>query len=54
MKAGRPADALVAAVRSCGEILRAAGFTARPEDTNEIPDGLAFARLDLDTLSAPC
>jgi len=42
MKAGHPAEALVAAVRSCGEILRAAGFTARPEDQNEILDEPRF------------
>jgi putative membrane protein len=42
MKAGRPTDALVAAVRSCGDTLRAAGFTARPEDENEISDGPRF------------
>ncbi len=42
MKAGRPADALVAAVRSCGDTLRAAGFAARPEDENEISDGPRF------------
>jgi putative membrane protein len=42
MKADRPAEALAAAVKSCGEILRAAGFTARPDDTNEIPDGARF------------
>jgi putative membrane protein len=38
MKAGRPADAVVTAVRSCGDVLRAAGFTARPDDANELPD----------------
>jgi len=38
MKAGRPTDAVVTAVRSCGDILRAAGFTARPDDANELPD----------------
>jgi putative membrane protein len=42
MKAGRPAEALVVAVRSCGEILLTAGFTARPEDTNEMPDEPRF------------
>jgi putative membrane protein len=42
MKAGRPTDALVAAVRSCGDTLRAAGFAARPEDQNEISDGPRF------------
>ncbi|HEY6553654.1 MAG TPA: hypothetical protein VI669_09870 [Vicinamibacteria bacterium] len=38
MKAGRPTDAVVTAVQSCGDMLRAAGFTARPDDANEIPD----------------
>jgi putative membrane protein len=42
MKAGRPAEALVAAVKTCGSTLLAAGFTARPDDTNEIPDGARF------------
>lgn len=42
MKADRPADALVAAVKSCGDALRAAGFVARPDDANEIPDGARF------------
>ena len=42
MKKGRPADALVAAVTSCGDTLRAAGFTARAEDENEISDGPRF------------
>jgi putative membrane protein len=42
MKAGRPAHALVDAVKSCGDTLRAAGFAARPDDTNEIPDGARF------------
>jgi putative membrane protein len=42
MKAGRPAEALVAAVKTCGSILLAAGFAARPDDTNEIPDGARF------------
>lgn len=40
MKAGRPAEALLAAVTSCGATLRAAGFTARPDDTNEIADAV--------------
>jgi putative membrane protein len=42
MKAGRPTDALVGAVASCGDILRAAGFTARPDDRNESPDRARF------------
>jgi putative membrane protein len=42
MKAGRASDALVAAVKSCGDVLRAAGFAARPEDANEIPDEARF------------
>jgi putative membrane protein len=42
MKSGRPADALVTAVKSCGDALRAAGFIARPDDANEIPDGARF------------
>jgi putative membrane protein len=42
MKAGRPAEALVAAVKTCGATLLAAGFSARPDDTNEIADGARF------------
>ena len=38
MKAGRPTEALVTAVRSCGDTLRAAGFSSRPDDANELPD----------------
>jgi putative membrane protein len=42
IRAGRASDALVAAVQSCGDVLRAAGFVAGPEDTNEIPDDARF------------
>ncbi len=38
MKSGRPTGGLVTAVRSCGETLRAAGYRARPDDVNELPD----------------
>jgi putative membrane protein len=44
MKAGRPADALVGAVRSCGAALRAAGFHARPDDANELGDDVRSRR----------
>ena len=40
MKAGRPTDGIVDAVGLCGELLRQHGFVARPDDTNELPDGL--------------
>jgi putative membrane protein len=40
MKAGRPADGIVEAVTLCGDLLRQHGFTARPDDTNELPDAL--------------
>jgi putative membrane protein len=38
MKAGRPADGVVEAVRACGELLRAAGFAGRPDDVDELDD----------------
>jgi putative membrane protein len=40
MKDGRPADGIVEAVELCGALLRQHGFVARPDDTNELPDGL--------------
>lgn len=40
MKAGRPADGIVEAVTLCGDLLRQHGFSARPDDTNELPDSL--------------
>jgi putative membrane protein len=42
MVSGRPVDGVVEAVRACGELLRAAGFTARPDDGNEIDDAPHF------------
>jgi putative membrane protein len=44
MKAGRPGEALAAAVTQCGEILVKSGFTVRPDDTNELPDAPRFER----------
>jgi len=38
MNAGRPAEALVDAVRACGEVLHAAGYAAAPGDRNELRD----------------
>jgi len=38
MRAGRPADALLEAVRGCGELLAAYRVTVRPGDVDEIPD----------------
>lgn len=38
MKARRPADGIVEAVETCGRLLREAGFTARPDDTDELPN----------------
>ncbi|MBI4347625.1 MAG: hypothetical protein HY553_12275 [Elusimicrobia bacterium] len=35
---GRMTDALIEGVRSCRSILERAGFAARPDDTNELPD----------------
>lgn len=40
MKAGKPADGIVEAVGLCGSLVRQHGFAARPDDTNELPDGL--------------
>lgn len=38
MKAGRPADGVVEAVETCGRLLREAGFAARPDDADELPN----------------
>lgn len=38
--AGRPADALLAAIARCGDLLRERRVAARAEDRNELPDGL--------------
>jgi len=40
MRTGRPGDGIVDAVGLCGSLLREHGFVARPDDTNELPDGL--------------
>jgi len=37
---GRPAEALLAAIGRCGELLREKRLAARPDDQNELPDGL--------------
>ena len=42
MASGRPADGIVEAVELCGALVRRHGFAARPDDTNELPDGLRF------------
>jgi len=38
--AGRPAEAILAAVGRCGELLRERRLGARADDRNELPDGL--------------
>jgi putative membrane protein len=40
MQSGRAADGIVEAVELCGALLRQHGLAARPDDTNELPDGL--------------
>ncbi len=36
MHAGKPADALVEAIRQCGQLLKKEGVTIKPTDTNEL------------------
>lgn len=43
IRAGRPVDALVAAIERCGTILCDAGCTLAPDDANELPDTLRIA-----------
>ncbi len=43
MKAGRPAEGVVDAVRVCGELLRAAGFVARSDDRDELDNAPVLA-----------
>lgn len=40
IRAGRPGDALVAAIRQCGELLERHGVARRADDANELPDEL--------------
>lgn len=42
IREGRPADGLVEAIGMCGHLLRQKGVEIRPDDTNELPDGLRF------------
>lgn len=44
MKAGRPAEGMVEAVGACGELLRSAGFAARPDDRDELDNTPAVVR----------
>ena len=40
MKTGTPGAGLVKAIEKCGELLRTSGVEIRPDDTNELSDGL--------------
>lgn len=40
VREGEPGEALAAAVRSCGDLLRRHGVERRPDDRNELPDDL--------------
>jgi len=40
MRMGKPADALVEAIRQCGDLLQKHGVTRRPDDTDELRDQL--------------
>jgi len=40
IRARRPADGLIAAIATCGDILRERGFAIQPGDINELPDSL--------------
>lgn len=43
MKRGTPADGLVSAIARCGSILEQHGVEIRPDDTNELGDGLRMS-----------
>lgn len=40
IREGQPGEALAAAIRSCGDLLRRHGVERRPDDRNELPDDL--------------
>ena len=40
IRSGQPGTALASAIRRCGELLARRGVTARPDDTDELPDQL--------------
>jgi putative membrane protein len=40
MRRGAPAEALVEAVRLCGDLLQKHGLARRPDDTDELPDDM--------------
>lgn len=40
IRSGKVADALIQAIKDCGEILNQHGVEIRPDDTNELKDGL--------------
>ncbi len=40
IRQGQPAQALVAGIQQCGQLLAEAGITVEPGDTNELPDRL--------------
>jgi putative membrane protein len=40
IRAGRPAEALLAAIRSCGDLLERHGVARQADDVNELPDEL--------------
>ena len=40
IRSGRPAEALIRAIGECGKILETHGVEIRPDDTNELADGL--------------
>jgi putative membrane protein len=42
IKDGKLADALVAGIGRCGDLLERKGVEIKPDDTNELPDGLRF------------
>jgi len=44
MKAGKPGDALVAAIRECGGLLERHGVEVRPDDRDELGDGLRIGK----------
>ncbi|MDZ7266746.1 MAG: hypothetical protein ONB48_06825 [candidate division KSB1 bacterium] len=42
MRAGAPAQALIRAIKKCGELLERQGVSPRPDDTSELSDKLRF------------
>jgi putative membrane protein len=44
MRAGEPAQALIAAIQKCGELLQRKGVARKADDTDELADSLRFGK----------